>query len=128
MTSASDFTIVSARDIHDDFILERRLRYVAFLRERVPVHLALLTKKDAEGNLLPLGVLPLTPRQEYLMLRELARGATLVAQGKLEPNPRIAAFMADVNARARLEELHRGYSNAARDATAANNGAAPSAG
>lgn len=89
----------------NDLMLRRTPQYINYLRERVPFYLNMLTKKGPNGEVIPLGVMPLTKRQQYLMLRELHEAAILVEAGTAEASPQVAAYMQDVDAQMAFEKI-----------------------
>ena len=96
-------------DPEEDLILARRDRYMNHLSQKMRDYLDMLMKDAPDGTMIPLGTLPLTERQEFIMLRELARGAMAAEGEEREPPPRVQAFIADPEAQARLIELARTF-------------------
>lgn len=94
-------------DPEEDLILARRDRYMNHLSQKLRDYLDMLMKDADDGTMIPLGTLPLTERQEFIMLRELARAAMAAEGEQRDPPPRVQAFMADPEAQARLVELSR---------------------
>lgn len=88
-----------------DLFLERKGLYFQYLSERIEHYRTILSKPDGQGGTVPLGTIPLDPRQEFLLLRELSRAGALVQEGRLAPTEPVLRFMQDAGAQARLQEL-----------------------